>query len=283
MCEVEESQPTIKRVNTIVCLEQEAAQLLQNGEVYAGVQVYERLILLAMSRASSGSDARDALATAKGALEDVLAQQSEFEASLAYFEGAKSAPRNAAECHASIERLTKQLAEHDLVWEPGSHPETASTLLQMGDLHVALAACHDALQAQHWGPGGIARREADSSSSLSADKDFICLHEKESQRQKALAWYMQSLSVCDGNGNANSAGAAAALRGIASMKAELEEFEESLQYYERLLALYESTLGPAHPLIPLTLDNMGHVHEQQGDELKALECYRQAEDARRLR
>ena len=51
-----------------------------------------------------------------------------------------------------------------------------------------------------------------------------------------------------------------------------------LEYYQKSLAIYLKQLGPEHPDVATSYNNIGFVHREKGDNDKALEHYQKALD-----
>ena len=60
------------------------------------------------------------------------------------------------------------------------------------------------------------------------------------------------------------------------MHASQGDYKESLEYFQKALAIREKVLEPDHPLVASVLDSIGNVLRIQNQYQKALECYRRA-------
>jgi tetratricopeptide (TPR) repeat protein len=63
---------------------------------------------------------------------------------------------------------------------------------------------------------------------------------------------------------------------IATIFLEIGEDEEAMKYYRETLRVERLALGHDHHDVVLTLQHMGHVHQQRGDLDEALSYYREA-------
>ena len=58
------------------------------------------------------------------------------------------------------------------------------------------------------------------------------------------------------------------------------DYEKALPLYQRALEIREKVLGPQHPDVATTLNNLAVLYRQMGDYEKALPLYQRALDIR---
>ena len=55
------------------------------------------------------------------------------------------------------------------------------------------------------------------------------------------------------------------------------DYEKALPLYQRALEIYENVLGPQHPSVVTTLNNLAGLYESMGNYEKALPLYQRIE------
>ena len=178
------------------------------------------------------------------------------------------------------DRLEPALAHYELALEAAlalEGPEglsAAGCYMVMADVHHKQGQYDRALELLGRAQAIYAAKDPSSTTLASVLNNMGRAHARQGESGQALERYEQGLAIVEAKGDWERA--AGTYANIALLHQTLGDYDKSLEYHSKCLAIYERVHGPHHPHTANSHHNMGGVLLVQGDHAGALEAVHKA-------